>query len=104
MTTWFITRHPGAVRWAGRKGLQVDRFVQHLELAAILPGDTVIGILPIHLAAAVCARGACFYNLSLDLPADERGRELSADQLETYGARLEPYVVMPEQSATGVPE
>jgi len=91
MTTWFVSRHPGAVEWAARQGLAVDRQVAHLDIAEIQPGDTVIGTLPIHLAAKVCARGARFLNLSLDVPPEARGRELDADALERFGARLEDY-------------
>lgn len=93
MTTWFVTRHPGAVEWAQRKGFQIDRQVTHLDPDAVTPGDTVIGILPVHLVAHVCERGGRYFNLSLDLPADARGRELSADEIEAYGARLEAYQV-----------
>ncbi|MFU2488975.1 CRISPR-associated protein Csx16 [Thauera sp. WH-1] len=96
MTTWFVTRHPGAAEWAQRKGLQIDRHVAHLDPAGIAPGDTVIGILPVHLAAQLCARGARYLNLSLDLPAAARGRELSAEELDAYGARIEGYEVRPE--------
>ena len=53
----------------------------------------MIGILPVNLAARVCERGARYLNLSLDLPADARGRELTADELERYGARLEAFEV-----------
>jgi CRISPR-associated protein Csx16 len=91
MTTWFITRHPGAVYWAARQGLKVDKRVAHLDPADIQPGDTVIGTLPVNLAAEVCARGGRFFNLSLDLPEGARGRELSADDLERFGARIEEY-------------
>jgi CRISPR-associated protein Csx16 len=93
MTTWFVTRHPGAIAWAARQGIAVDRQVAHLDPADIQPGDTVIGTLPVNLAAQVCARGARFFNLSLDVPAEARGRELSADDLERFGARLEAYDV-----------
>lgn len=93
MTTWFVTRHPGAVEWARRKGLRIDRLIPHLVPEAIAPGDTVIGILPVHLAASVCERGARYLSLSLDLPPEARGRELSADELEACGARLEAYAV-----------
>lgn len=93
MTTWLITRHPGAVEWAARQGLRVDHRISHLDPANIGPGDVVIGTLPVHLAAQVCAHGARFLNLSLDLPSEVRGRELSADELEAYGARLEEYRV-----------
>jgi CRISPR-associated protein Csx16 len=93
MTIWFISRHPGAVAWAARQGLAVDRWAAHLDPAQVQPGDTVIGTLPIHLAAQVCARGARYLHLSLDLPAGLRGRELGADELQQAGARLEAYVV-----------
>lgn len=95
MTTLLITRHPGAIEWAARQGLRVDGQIAHLDPAAIEPGDTVIGTLPIQLAAGVCARGGRFFNLSLDIPWDVRGREFSADELEAYGARLEEFVVLP---------
>jgi putative CRISPR-associated protein (TIGR02620 family) len=58
MTTYFVTRHPGAIEWAARQGLKVDRLLDHLDVAIIQPGDTVIGILPVNLAAEVCARRA----------------------------------------------
>ncbi|WP_374240749.1 CRISPR-associated protein Csx16 [Zoogloea sp.] len=95
MTTWFVTRHPGAVAWAQRRGLAVDRQLAHLAPEQIAPGDTVIGTLPVNLVARVCARGGRYLHLSLDLPAEARGRELTADELERYGARLEAYVAKP---------
>ncbi len=100
MTTWFVSRHPGAVEWATRQGLSVDRLITHLDPAAVSPGDTIIGTLPVNLAAEVCQRGGRFYNLSLDLPPEARGRELSADDLERYGARLEAYSVRPIADTT----
>lgn len=92
-TTWFVSRHPGAVEWAARNGLTVDRQIAHLEIAEVRAGDTVVGTLPVNLAAEVCARGACYLNLSLDLPEAARGRELTTDELERFGARLEPFLV-----------
>lgn len=93
MTTFFITRHPGAVEWAHRHGLSIDRHIVHLDPAEVRPGDVVIGTLPVNLAAEVCARGARYLNLSLDLPPEARGRELSADDLERYGARIEAFTI-----------
>jgi CRISPR-associated protein Csx16 len=52
-----------------------------------------MGTLPMHLAAAVCARGARFLALELELPPDFRGRPLSADDMEHLGARLVEYRV-----------
>jgi CRISPR-associated protein Csx16 len=94
--TWFVSRHPGAVEWAARQGLAVQHWVPHLDVAAVQAGDTVIGTLPIHLAAQVCAQGARYLHLSLDLPAEWRGRELAAGDLALCGARLEAFVVHPE--------
>lgn len=93
MTTLLITRHPGAKEWAARQELKVDQLLDHLDPAEIQPGDSVIGILPVNLAAEVCARGGRFFNLSLDLPSEARGRELTAEELEIFGARLEEYLV-----------
>ncbi len=93
MTIYFVTRHPGALDWAARRGIVVDRQISHLEPASIRPGDMVLGTLPVNLAAEVCARGGRFFNLSLDVPPEVRGRELSADELDCFGARLEEYRV-----------
>jgi CRISPR-associated protein Csx16 len=95
MTTWFISRHPGAIDWAKRQHLSVDRFEPHLDIALIHVGDTVIGSLPVNLAAKVCARDAAYWHLSLALPAAMRGVELSADKLDLLGARIEPFDVKP---------
>ena len=93
MTTWLITRHPGARQWALEQGLHVDRHCAYLEPALIEAGDTVIGSLPVHLAAAVCERGARYLNLSLDLPEHMRGRELSPEELAAFHARLEAFSI-----------
>lgn len=102
MTTFFVTRHPGAREWAEQEGVHVDQMVDHLDIAIIQPGDTVIGTLPVNLAAEVCLRGARYLHLSLDLPHGKRGAELTADALRAFNARLEPYAVKrfsPEQGA-----
>lgn len=93
MSTYFVTRHPGAREWARAQGLHIDRSLEHLDPAEVQAGDTVIGSLPVALAAAVCARGARYLHLTLDLPATLRGRELDAATLTGCGARLEPYEV-----------
>ena len=102
MTFYSITRHPGATAWAAECGLQVDRQPEHLEpdlLDALRPGDVVAGILPVNLAAEVCDRGARFLCLSLDMPPPARGRELSAEEMRLYNARLEEFRVLRVPSA-----
>ena len=93
MTVWFVSRHPGAVDWAKTQGISVDRWVAHLVLSEIEACDTVIGTLPVQLAAQVCAKGARYLNLSLDLPFEWRGRELSVEELSAVNARLEEFEI-----------
>lgn len=69
----------------------MDKTTNHLGPAAIGPGDVVIGTLPLHLATEVCARGGRYLHLAIDLPPEARGRELSAEELERHGARLEGF-------------
>lgn len=93
MTTWFVSRHPGALDWMLHSGVTFDRHVAHLDTESVAAGDTVIGSLPVNLAAEVCARGAEYWNLSLRLIAQDRGRELSAEEMQSYDATLEHYDV-----------
>jgi CRISPR-associated protein Csx16 len=94
VTTFFISRHPGALQWMTQAGLAFDEWAPHFDPTALRAGDTVIGTLPVHQAAQVCHRGARYVHLALDLPEQARGRELSADDMDRYSARLEPYVVV----------
>ena len=95
MTTWFVSRHPGALQWMQQCGPAFDCHVTHLDPADVQRGDTVIGTLPVHLAAQVCARGAAYLHLVLDAPQAVRGRELSAHELLALGATLEPFDIRP---------
>ncbi len=92
-TIWFVSRHMGAVEWARGRGIEVDHLVAHLDPEDVGMGDTVIGSLPVHLVAEICARGARYLHLSLDLPPELRGRELSSDDMNVCNARLEEYEV-----------
>lgn len=92
MTAYFVSRHPGAVDWAQRRGIAATR-IAHLAPSSIEAGDIVMGTLPVHLACEVCARGARYLHLELDLPADARGRDLSADDMERFGAHLTEFEI-----------
>jgi CRISPR-associated protein Csx16 len=91
MTTYFISRHQAAIAWAVSEGFAVDQQLAHLDIELIQAGDTVLGTLPINLVADVNQRGARYFHLSLNLPADKRGQELNVDEMRQYGARLEAY-------------
>lgn len=88
MTTFFISRHLGAIQWIRQQGIQVEHFVSHLNLESISTGDIVIGTLPLQLAYAVQFRGARYLHLSVEVPNEWRGKELTADQLIEFGAML----------------
>lgn len=81
MSIYFVSRHAGARDWARQRNITVDRQVTHLDPAQLSDGDVVIGTLPAHLAAEVCARGARYLHLTLNLPSELRGQELSAAQM-----------------------
>ena len=93
---FFVSRHQGAIEWARKHPWSRHaEFLTHLDLDRIVPGDTVIGTLPVHLAAAVCALGAKYLHLSIELIEQQRGQELTADELDAAGACLVPYKILP---------
>ena len=93
MSTYFVTRHPGARDWAREESLAVDEVIDHLKPERIRPGDRVIGSLPVNLAAEVCERGGIYLHLSIDLSRGLRGKDLSAEEMRACGARIEQYEV-----------
>ncbi|WP_077731421.1 CRISPR-associated protein Csx16 [Methylocaldum sp. 14B] len=93
MTTYLVSRHSGAHEWFAEQGVPVDVRLEHLNPEIIGDGDIVIGSLPVHLAAEVCAHGARYIHLVLDLSPEMRGKELTAEDMRKAGARLEEFVV-----------
>lgn len=90
-TTWFVSRHPGAIAWAQSQELAIERWAEHLDPAQVAAGDTVIGTLPVNLAAEVCKRGARYFHLALNVPVEWRGRELSTQDLLALCAHIVPF-------------
>ena len=89
---FLVTRHEGAITWYAQSGHRAETIeMTHFDVGAVQPGDIVIGTLPIHQAAAVCAAGGRYWHLALDVPAQYRGRELTADHMRTFSARLEEF-------------
>lgn len=102
---YFISRHQGAIDWIRQQSTwSIDHFVSHLNPEAIQPGDVVIGTLPLHLAAAVCARGAKFYFLSLNVGFADRGGEYSATEMEQLGCHLQQFEVKAIPSTNEIQE
>ncbi len=92
MTTYIVSRHPGAIAWL------LNRFAEatvrtHVTPDDVQPGDTVVGTLPVHLLAALQARGVRCLSLVVPLEAGDRGRELHIPDLDRLGAYLAEYRV-----------
>ncbi len=90
---YLVSRHPGAIAWCQRQPLAIDAILPHLDPALICAGDQVIGTLPLPMVAEVQRRGARYLHLSVPVPPELRGQELSAAQLEQLGAFLTEYRV-----------
>lgn len=64
MPTCFISRHPSAIAWAEQQCAKVNERITHLDIDLIKLGGTVIGSLPVNLAAQVCGKGATYILLA----------------------------------------
>ena len=83
-----ITRHAGTVEWLRRRGLE-GRVIEHARPEDIAQQD-VVGILPLALAAF------CASVTTIDLPGlapEQRGQELTPEQMDQAGATLRRYRV-----------
>ncbi len=89
---YVVTRHLGALEWLTDKIQGCFFHLDHLHSVDFLfPGDVVVGTLPINVVAEINARGANYYHLSIELPYELRGQELSAEQLKQLNAQLVKY-------------
>lgn len=52
MTTYFISRHAGAIAWAESEGFHVDQQLAHLDIEHIHAGSGIV-TLPVNLIAQV---------------------------------------------------
>ena len=85
--TIFVSDHCGAHEWAKEQGIDAE-IVTHLDTAIISTGDMVIGTLPAQMIAEICSRGGRYKHLVIDLGPEDRGKNLSAREMERLGARL----------------
>ena len=90
MASYFVTRHQGAVDWACRHGIEAT-MLSHLDPGRVKTGDTVLGVLPVHLVATINAKGARYLHLEVDMVEEDRGKDLSAGDLDRLGAQLVEY-------------
>lgn len=90
---YFATRHEGAIVWAKKNGFNDCEFITHLNPADIKEGDIVYGILPIFMAAQICAKGARFFALNINIPAELRGKELTAEEMDQISCSVSEFYV-----------
>lgn len=92
--TLFVNRNVGAQDWAKKHGFATAEVVESFNPSMVEAGDTVVGTLPLPLAAAVHAKGAEFIALTMKpVPAELRGTPLSAEQMDELGAATQPMTV-----------
>ncbi|MGL6260391.1 CRISPR-associated protein Csx16 [Vibrio sp. WXL210] len=92
MTIYFVSRHKATIAWARSQHLEVTQWLTHLEdVDTLMPGDTVIGTLPINIVASLCEKGITYIHFSLQLPESMRGVELDLDQITKCQPRLTQY-------------
>ena len=90
--TWIVSRHQGALAFMTELGF-CGTVVSHITLDQVIPGDMVVGVLPLSLSLPLQESGARVLHLVIDLPAKHRGQELSRDQLKQFGARICRYQI-----------
>ena len=83
-----IARHQGVVDWLKGRGIE-GTVIPHADYADVC-GRDVIGVLPLHLAAA--ANTITTIDMD-DLPLEMRGKELTPAEMDRYGACLHTYKV-----------
>jgi len=89
-----VSRHAGAIEWLRRRGIEGE-VISHVADPEVIRGKTVVGNLPMHLAAAADRVGVIEMP---NLPPDARGRDLSADEMEAFGASISWYRVEREEA------
>jgi CRISPR-associated protein Csx16 len=107
MTLTLLSRHPGAIEWSRKRLTELgfqgpQRVLSHLAEAELAPGDVVCGVLPLGLAAKLCAQGVRVLAIDMALPEHLRGVELSAEQLDALQARLVEYRVSAREVGIGL--
>lgn len=86
--TVIVSRHAGAIEWLARRDIVGEVIAQ--ATPEDVRGRIVVGNLPLHLAALAVKVG------SIDLPnlrADQRGRDLTPEEMDAAGAVIRWYSV-----------
>jgi CRISPR-associated protein Csx16 len=87
---YIVSRHEGAVEWlkSNFKGFEKGELKSHIKPEEI-KGNIIVGTLPIHLAELAKE----YFHIILNLPAEARGKELTKEDMNEYGAKLQKYKI-----------
>ncbi len=102
MTIKIITRHQNSIpvikELLVEKGIDGEvKVLSHFNgeaLNAVKDGDILVGILPINLIADINKKGGRFFALTMIIPAELRGVELSEEQVRDLNPSLQEYQVV----------
>lgn len=86
-----VTRHKGAIEWLREHYPELcrGRVIRHAGYRDI-KDKVVVGVLPVHMAHE-CRE---YWHLEMDLPQSCRGKELTKEDMEGQGCRLNRYVII----------
>ena len=82
MNTVIVTRHSGLVEWLKRRGIEGE-VVAHADESSV-KGKRVYGVLPYRLAALTDG----FVEVSINVPPELRGKELTADDIDGLNPQM----------------
>jgi putative CRISPR-associated protein (TIGR02620 family) len=89
MNNLIVSRHKGLVDWLKDRGIEGE-IISHVTDPTILRGRKVYGVLPLSLAAEAME----VWEVAMpNLQPEQRGKELSIEEMDNAGACLRCYVV-----------
>ncbi len=93
MKTILVSRHQGTIEWAKNSNLHIDEYKEHLYIEDVECGDTVIGNIPMAMAADLCAMGIKYCSITIPFNLSERGTELSCKTVTERQCKIEEFYV-----------
>lgn len=93
MAKYIVSRHQATITWLKQEVAGTSAIVvSHLnESTRLRLGDHVYGNLPFPLALSLIQRGIIYGHIALNLTAEQRGKELPAEELKYSGIKVVTY-------------
>jgi putative CRISPR-associated protein (TIGR02620 family) len=90
MSKIIVTKHQAALEFLKRMGIHDAAIYRHIDVSLVNEDMTIIGNVPLHLAAKVKDVMAIEFH---NLPNNRRNDELTLDDMIQFGAHLKRYKV-----------